>query len=122
RAHHRMRSNASSTSHGDFNIQQLSGHFLWCILISNCPSMRTRSRAKAALGCQVIDLDDHAIHLKFSVMAVVRPILDLVLDFLGRSHALGVMRNRQAPSSNRGIGIVLALRSKPIAGTNAVCD
>src|SRR5699024_715195 len=63
RVHHRIRSNASSTSHADFNIQQLSGHFLWWILISNCPSRRTRSRAKAALGCQVIDLDDHAIHL-----------------------------------------------------------
>src|SRR5699024_9421067 len=96
--------NSSATDLADFNIAQLGGYFLRRVLVCNCPTRCARGSSQTALGTKVIDFDDHAIHLKFGIVAMIRPVLDLVLDFLRCRDPLRIRRNWKAPRSNRSVG------------------
>src|SRR5699024_7548636 len=80
-----------------------------------------RGCSQTALGTKVIDFDDHTIHLKFGIVAMICPVLDLVLDFLRCRDPLRIRRNRKAPRRNGSVGIVLARGSKAFTSTETMC-
>src|SRR5699024_4407031 len=119
--HHGIWGHPSGTAHADFNIAQLGGYFLRRVLVRNCPTRCARGCSQTALGTKVIDFDDHTIHLKFGIVAMICPVLDLVLDFLRCRDPLRIRRNRKAPRRNGSVGIVLARGSKAFTSTETMC-
>ena len=91
---HRERCHAAGAPDADLDVEQLGDGFFRRVLVGDRPARRPGRAAQAALERHLVDLDDHAVDFVLGVVPMLAPVVDVLVELLGRGEDLAVRRNR----------------------------